>query len=603
MQFQSIRIRNVLGARRVDIDMTTPITLIAGLNGAAKSSIQESIRMALTGETLRVNLKRDYPTMISEGAKAGSVAIATDVGVASYALPDGTQSLEGELGLGLPDALPYVLNAQGFSSMTDDDRRTFLFSLTGCAADEKRIRTMLLEAGCDAKLIDETLPMLKSITGFPAAAKFAAGKSTEAKGAWRATTGETYGSKKADGWSAEKPVLEPDDDGAAQALSNQRDTLETQIREAQTELGALQQQVKQANACAQAAAEAEEARGRLPRLEAKLGADKKMLAEMEQRVADAEARAGEAPRNGLVHDFARAAEFVLENLGDDPRPSIAQAVATIRKPFDGYVEQFGLPSNNDGDPEARERLPQLRAGLETARNAVRNTERDITATTAKAQPVTMYTSVDEATLAKQQGTIDSLVAQYRDVDERYVAMQAEAKKAAEADAKTTRAAELHAEVSAWATLAEQLGPDGIPAQLLAQALKPVNTALRKSSMTTGWRQIAINPDMTITGEGRAYNLLCESEKWRADAMIAEAIAQISGTGVLMLDRMDVLDLPGRVELLTWLAGRVDDQAPLNTVLLFGTFKQQPSGLPSTIRAVWIENGELDAAADEHAAAA
>jgi hypothetical protein len=50
---------------------------------------------------------------------------------------------------------------------------------------------------------------------------------------------------------------------------------------------------------------------------------------------------------------------------------------------------------------------------------------------------------------------------------------------------------------------------------------------------------AITPDMAITAEGRAYSLLCESEKWRVDAMIAAAIAELSGVKVMMLDRMDV----------------------------------------------------------------
>src|ERR1700754_1430362 len=132
MHIRSVSIRNVLGARRVDLLPSTAITLIAGFNGAAKSSIGESIRMAFTGETERVDLKKQYPLLVTDGAKTGTVFVSTDLGDASFALPAGTSRVDGDLDLGIPEALPFVLNAQGFADLSTDDRRTFLYSLTNC---------------------------------------------------------------------------------------------------------------------------------------------------------------------------------------------------------------------------------------------------------------------------------------------------------------------------------------------------------------------------------------------------------------------------------------------------------------------------------------
>lgn len=600
MKIESIKIRNVLGARRVDLQTTAPITLVAGFNGAAKSSIQESVRMAFTGETLRVNLKKEYATMVSEGAKSGTTTVVTDAGVASYALPAGSHTLEGDLSRGLPEALPFVLNAQGFAQLKAEDRRTFLFALTNCSVTEDRLRMLLTEAECAPAYINQTLPLLKSITGFPAAAKFAAEKSTEAKGAWRGVTGETYGSRKADGWEAEKPEVDAE---AIETATRGRDELESALRDAQTHLGTIKARREQFLRHQQRIEAAQTTAQQLPRLLAKLETDKANLAIEETTVAELRTQAGTAPRVGLEHDFARAAEYAIDAIGDEERASIKTVVENIRRPFLLYVAKYGLPSNA-GDPDAIAKLKVRETALTTMQNAVRNSERDVNAAQSaadllKEQPEVASVTSEDIYQAEQR--IATLQGEYRLEENALEGLTAIAEKAKQADDKTKLAASHHHDVSEWAKVAEQLGPDGIPAQLLAQALRPVNTALRESALTTGWRQATINPDMSITAEGRAYNLLCESEKWRVDAMIAEAIAQLSEVRILMLDRVDVLDQAGRVELLMWLAGRAEAGA-INTALLFATLKQPPSGLPESINAVWIENGTLEASVEEAAAA-
>lgn len=53
---------------------------------------------------------------------------------------------------------------------------------------------------------------------------------------------------------------------------------------------------------------------------------------------------------------------------------------------------------------------------------------------------------------------------------------------------------------------------------------------------TKWFRVGIEADMTITaGPGRTYALLSESEKRRADAMVAEAITHLTGLRLLVDD--------------------------------------------------------------------
>jgi hypothetical protein len=600
MRFNHIKISNIFGARHIDMEFTTPITLFCGPNGACKSSIQEGVRMAFSGDTTRVNLKRDYPLIVTEGAKAGGVRVTTDEGFASIAMPKGLHALGDGLEKGLPDALPYVLNAQQFAGMKEDDRRTFLFGLTNSQVTVESLKRMLKEAECDDARVAQVLPLLKSIIGFPAAEKFAAGKATEAKGAWQQVTGEKYGSVKGESWEADKPTFDVD---ALEYWQEEVTHRREDLNKASQALGSLKTMHAQAATEAGRRELLTNRAGRVAELTAILNKETSSLVDLEEKVKELEAMAGEAPKVGIEHDFARAIEFALDALGDDQRASVMATVEKLKVPFNAYVAKNGLPSNS-GDEAARDALPEARAKVTAKKNAVQTNTRALKeCETAAAQLADMgeiETVTDEA-LTEGAAIIAKLQA-HLDEASTELAKIATVRDAADgAEQKTKDAKAAHVEATEWTKLAKALGADGIPAQILANALKPINTELRKSSLATGWRQAAINADMSITAEGRIYSLLCESEKWRVDAMIAEAISGISGLGVLMLDRVDVLEPKARPELIRWLHGRATEGA-INTAILCATLKERPKGMPPTIQPVWLEEGEVVEAAELAAAA-
>ncbi|MBK8117477.1 MAG: AAA family ATPase [Candidatus Accumulibacter sp.] len=59
MKITAIKTSNFLGSRDVDVKLAKPICLFAGKNFSGKSSLQEAVRMALTGESVRVSLKKE----------------------------------------------------------------------------------------------------------------------------------------------------------------------------------------------------------------------------------------------------------------------------------------------------------------------------------------------------------------------------------------------------------------------------------------------------------------------------------------------------------------------------------------------------------------
>ena len=173
MKITKISAQNYLGARNVEINISRPVCLIAGKNGAGKSSVSESIRHALTGEPVRVSLKKDYAALISEGQESGFVEVGTVDGAYSVVLPSGK-------GVHCDKAaLPYVLDAQRFAKLTDNERRQFLFGLMSVKLAGPAVKKRLLDKGCVESKVEQILPILRA--SFDAANKEAGSKARDAK--------------------------------------------------------------------------------------------------------------------------------------------------------------------------------------------------------------------------------------------------------------------------------------------------------------------------------------------------------------------------------------------------------------------------------------
>jgi len=578
MKLTYIQAENFLGIRRAEVHISKPVTLFAGGNYAGKSSLQEAVRMALTGEAVRVDLKKEYGALVTEGQKAGfaEVGVAGPDGEAkaTILLPSGKAVASD--GFGSFPALPYVLNAQRFASMDANARRSFLFGLMGIRITPETVSTRLLAKGADKAKVDRVVPMLRA--GFEAACTEAKNKATEAKGAWRALTGETYGSVKAGTWKAQKPAV----DQAAHAAAQQRlASLDQQIADANQNIGSLQAGIK-AHAVRSARVEVLSGSAeRVERIRTKLATDEQELQQWEDRLTEAEAKAaGAAPTQPLACPHC-------QGLVEHASPTELRV----------YVAPEAVR-----DAEAAAALPELRRSRDLLRSSVANDKRDLAQAQESAAEFKALTD-GEQTPAPKQSDLDAEVLGHAALKVKRNAAAAELEKldtavraAKEADKKTTGAAGHHADVAAWDAIATALAPDGIPGEMLAEALEPINARLLQSSADAEWLHVGIDADMSLSclipgGELRPYALLSESERWRVDAMVAEAISFQSGLKLLVLDRFDVLDMQGRTDLLAWL-DVLAQQGEIETALLFGTLKALPSGLPATVAAEWIHNGHV-----------
>ncbi|MPV55898.1 DNA repair protein [Burkholderia sp. HI2761] len=583
MKITDIYVANVLGIRAADVRLAKPVALFTGPNGAGKSSLQEAVRMALTGDTVRVALKKEYGSLVTEGADGGQIVVACGEQANSVMLPSGKLKRE----LDEDPRLPLVLDAQRFAHLGAAERRSFLYDLMGVKIGVDEMRARLLDklgfradavpAPAAARLAAIT-PMLRA--GFEAAHKEAADRARGAKQSWRNATGETYGSQKGATW---RPAPVEFDEAALRKLTGDRAALDDRIGELQQQIGAADAADTAARARASKIADLRtRAAGYAKAVELAQLADEQ-VAEFLPKVEALRVLAGAAPAGTEC--------------------SCPECGALLRY-LNGVLSAAAAVGARDADAAAK--LPEYEQGLKTLQNAVANRKRDLEAADAAATQLRALEDDAEnsgAAAARESGDaarseLADLQRRRKQLDTDIATLREIERRAAGAADLAKQAAALHDDVAAYEAIADALAPNGIPADLLSEALTPMNERLVALAEMSEWADVTITPEMDIFADGRAYALLSESECWRVDAHIAAAISYFSGLKLLVLDRADVLVGPERDRLLYWL----DDLAyteQIDTALVFMSLKTPPGGLPEAIEAFWVEGGQV-APAGQHA---
>ncbi len=579
MRITKLEITNFQGLRHAALDVSAPVLLVAGHNGAGKSSLLDAIAMAFNGQPRRVSLKKEMDKLVTEGAKKGEARVewldeSGEVQACGVALPSGK-------GSPLTDSpfLPYVLDASLFASLDAKERRRVLFDLSGASTSPNQIAERLVAKGHAAALVEKVKPLLRS--GFPAAVEQAKAYASESRGAWKAITGENYGSEKAVDWAPELLATVVTEDQVAEAGKNLQ-LLEDDLAEAQQALGASKQARQAADGHAQRIAKLRELVDLEPRRRNKLTTDEQNQDEWSEKVMAAElASSGSVPHQPLICPHCQGAVDL-------------QAGTLV-------VHQ---PPEQIADAEAARRLPEYREYLASAQRAVANSQRDLDECLAAAEQIKALEaeSVEAPSaeaIANGEQAINEL-RQARDASRaKLVALQEALEAATQREASIAKAQAAHQDVVAWTGMVDALSPTGIPAEILADAIGPVNDTLKRLAGIAGWSPVEISADIDVTFGGRLYGLLSESERWRCDTTIALAIATISGLRLVLLDRLDVLDLPSRNQAIALMRAMTSDRE-IDSVVVAGTLKEPMAKTPSWLQAVWIDAGQL---ADQHQQAA
>ena len=488
MQIQQVVISNVLGLARADILCTTPVVIVAGANEAGKSTLRDAISMAFNGTPCRVKLKKELGRLLHDDSAKGRVTIMANGDVmGDFKLPGGAHICE--LDARQKEFVEYVIDTALFARQDEAARRTALFKLTRCKASPDATAAMLIKRGISEAMAEEVKPMLRG--GFPAACTEAKEQATQAKGAWRGITGENWGSDKANGWAPAEAAFVVDADDLA-ASAKQLADLSQDLQDGNQSLGATKSALNEAGTLQMKIDQLNELAGLELRRAAKLGTDETALAEWQAKLTEAEAAAsGEqaAPAHTCPH-----CEGLLE-IKNGKVQAYPEHAATI-------------------DPEAKKRAAEYRGYRDSAQRAVDSDKRDIRESqdaTAKALILAekLATAPTQAMVDNAETTINDLRQQHDALAAKVTAQEDTQKAAAERDTLISKAASYHAQVTEWLQVADALSPDGIPAEILASAISPVNDALAVLAGMAKWKLVQIHDDMAISVGGRLYGLMSE----------------------------------------------------------------------------------------------
>lgn len=564
MKITAVKCRGWLGLPEASLQVSSRLVAVVGPNGAGKTSLLEALRFALLGTVPRgITRKTDWPMLVSEGyGKTGRVEVELD-GERRYVRDIASGKAEGPL---LPESeaalLPYVLDAATFAGLDPAKRRSFLFGLAGIKVKPDDVGAKLVEEGVPAEIVEQVLPNLRG--GFGAAADFAKERASEERGAWKATTGENYGSLKAAEWRAPVTGLEHALDAEAlAALEKQLEGERDVLLAAQAEHAVARSEFTKGQRAA-----GERKHRSVAEVELDLGEAEGVLAISERELEAAEAAnanpggiTGPCPHCNTVLTLDRGA-FVL-----NPTGAAARTPATEKRVADARAQHAAQ----------RDRVTALTRELAVSKAAADLAE-------------TMAPTVTEADVATAAGKVHVAQEKFGETAERITRAKAAANAEAQAEERTARAAAAHQRVLGWVRACELLAPEGIPARFVAKAVGPINDFAREAALITGWPQVTVGADMAVTINGtRPYELACESEQWRADAVLAAAIAKLSGLGLLVLDRFDVLEPDSRVALWDWL---IQIAPAFETVVAAGTLKNPPSFPPEDdVQVVWMGNAK------------
>lgn len=560
MHLTAISALNYLSHRGLNIviDPDTRVLLVAGPNGIGKTAIAQAVKLAFRGEPIRgLTYKKDLAQLITQGEKDGEVIVtATDGDIGG----DWGVNLRTTARVGVDLAPSTVsLDPAEFFAMPPQDRRHLLFTMAGIKLTPSAIKEVLVGKGHEPKRIDRVIHHLR--VGFDAAATEARTAATEARGAWKATTGEAYGEVKAVGWKAPKVTNTPvaPIDQLTEAVASAEHVL--QMRQAE------QQNMRDAAAAWKNAQTSLKAKGTLSASKKALQAETDTHRQLVERVREAE-----RSLPPMAEDTGEAAFHC---------PECATALAYDAR---GKVILWkkGTPPDA-GAIEAREKLAKLRNDAENSSAEVARLRYAVEAGQQAERVVNdLPKQPDEAEVKKLDNDVAAAKSALTIAQTELASGQASMLARTQAEDKTRIAAEHHADVLGFAALADAV--QNLPAEYLTKTLTAINYHTTGVSTHAKFdKPVAIGEDMEARYGTIPYGLASESQQWRIHAAVGYALAVMSGLGILVLDKFDDVEPKSRGAILRFFGEQEDD---VQTVLC-ATLKERPNLPAPPFQVVWL----------------
>jgi len=563
-----MRILNLCLTEFVGIDQMDlrpgDITLIHGPNNVGKTSVLHALRLLMLGTHDRVARKMDLPKMIRDGADEALLTMqyehrenVNDIAVKIRASGHHTGIRDG-----YDLEFAYVLDPHRFAADDVEARKHLLFLLSKKRLSAEDIASALRAEGARGDLVDQLIPMMGA--GFAAIHDEAKEKRSEAGGRWRQITGhQRYGKNIAERWTPALADVErpsPMVQGELEERERELETLQARIDRYRAYQERVRQYAEKAEKLQAQVDAAEGSEERVKQHEEDWAVTESELNKLRGKLPDVSGvNIKPCPHcgnylivDGLVltpHDPPKLTEEQEKHIKSDIRMCQKQLAELESKIEDEQKTQRKADS-------ARQTMEQL--SIDQACDVSDDELKQATARKAELEP-----------------RIEKLKAELDD------AIRAERmnKNASETQIAARKA---HEEYQGWERIMWLVSPDGIPSQMLADIVAPMNDHLVAAHLMTGWPSVYISESMDIFYGGRPYFLLSESEQWRCDAQITNAITSLAGYNLMVLDRVDILDIANRGLLVEWCFALASEG---KQVLLLATLKDRYE--TEGVTSVWL----------------
>lgn len=511
-----IEIKNYRGVAQAELTLSN-IALVAGTNGAGKSSIAQAVAAAVTQNAAPIDgiAKNAAGQLLRDGEKRGRCVVGDDTGNVTANWPGASVSSEGTP----PWASDIAAGLTSLVAMKSKDAAALLISAMEAMPTFDNLSTALPDVSEDMR---KAIWSVIETDGWDAAHKRSQERGAKLKGGWEQVTGERYGTAKAVDW--QHAYLNSLPEGVdLSILKEEADYARIALEQAISGQGAAKAEIDRLSSKVALGLQAGEALSD--------GGEQVMLLQAEQDKLAAELNALPRPENGESYIECPHCKGHL----------VIVSRTELRKPSTGI-----------SDEENAARVAAI-----TAKTNEYESARQATAQATQEMGVLRRQQQEGSEAAKQ---LDAMPRGNVTADEVGKA-RAHAERADEEVLKCNAALKaeqdalkLHEQIITNITILDQLAPDGLRQRVLAEKMSEFNGMLSRLSASAGWPVVALADDLTSSLGGRPYILLSESEKYRVRTVLQVAIADLDGSDVIIVDAADILDRGGRNGLFKLLAG-------------------------------------------------
>ncbi|MBF0213031.1 MAG: hypothetical protein HQM00_05615 [Magnetococcales bacterium] len=608
-------IDNFLGVCSAQISIAEGITLVAGDNGAGKSSTLRAAAACATGSLIPVTmptgkeavLRGSTKSLVHTGEKKGTVTMEHDGNEISLSWP--ANSIKG-----LPPVRTTALSAglvewMGIPSAERMKILAVALSKNGTPVDPtmEDLAEAMLGAGIGDEKYFQYVRKLIEAKGWANALQEISTSWSEITGMWRAATGESYGTEKAKDWQPKDWARDMNSMSEANlmaALESSRAALEDGISRRAVDGATVETLRAHAVRPLTDPSADEEVRAGLQKqisaMRADVEADSSTGSELKAKIAEAETNL--RSHNGMIRDAesSRPSMPVIPSMpGESNRNSACPSCGTglyVSSKAGILIVNLESKTTPAALLEAEEAITKAKQVEEKCRETSREIDAKIKRLADDRQfwsdkltqlngefsawqqkssrdlhdrLQSLHTRLSEVSarlksIHDNNKIIKNAQEQLRQIDSSGVGTVSDDAIAAlradvERHAKRLEAFKAKSAADQAARRAERLAmvkvilsQDGLRASKLRSAMDHVSVTIGEICASASWPPLTMDADMNATLDGRPFHLLSKSEQFRVQVVMQVAMARLDGSKLLIIDGADILGPAGRFGLIKML---------------------------------------------------